>query len=305
MGSIAFVFAGQGAQFPGMGKEFYDTSEAARRVFDEAERIRPGTLKQCFSGSAEELALTANTQPCLLAMDYACAEAVKEAGIEPDCLAGFSLGEVAAVAYAGVLPFDRAFRFVIARAEAMQACAQKHPGVMGAVLRLTAKQVEEICLEMPDQAFPVNYNCPGQTVVAMAQEVYDAFNARVSEARGRMIRLNVSGAFHTPWMGEATEALKQVLEAETLCAPKIPLYANSTAQPYQADAMKLLSQQVSMPVRWQESVEQMLAAGVDTFIEVGAGKTLTGLIRKTAPGTKVINVEKPSDLNKLKEELSQ
>ena len=198
MGKIAFVFAGQGAQYAGMGKELYEASPAARAAFDRAESLRPGTLEMCFSGPAEALSVTANTQPCLFAMDYACAAAAREAGVSPDCAAGFSLGEVAAMAFAGVMDFDEAFRFVIKRAEEMQSCAEKHPGAMGAVLRLTPAQVEDICRAFPDKAFPVNYNCPGQTVVACAVEVYDELSAKVTEARGRMLRLNVSGAFHTP-----------------------------------------------------------------------------------------------------------
>ena len=135
MGKTVFLFAGQGAQVPGMGRDLYDASPAARAVFDAAERLRPGTLHQCFEGSAEELAITANTQPCLFTVDVACAEALREAGVEADAAAGFSLGELAAVAFAGVLPFDDAFRLVCRRAELMQAAAESHPGAMDAVLR--------------------------------------------------------------------------------------------------------------------------------------------------------------------------
>ena len=234
-------------------------------------------------------------------MDYACAAAAREAGVSPDCAAGFSLGEVAAMAFAGVMDFDEAFRFVIKRAEEMQSCAEKHPGAMGAVLRLTPAQVEDICRAFPDKAFPVNYNCPGQTVVACAVEVYDELSAKVTEARGRMLRLNVSGAFHTPWMEKAAEALRAYLADKPTRVPELPLYANATAQPYGDDAALLLSTQVCHPVRWQESVERMAEAGVDTFIEVGAGKTLSGLIRKTIPGAAIFNVEKPEDLLKLSE----
>ena len=303
MGSVAFVFAGQGAQYPGMGRELYEHSAAARAAFDRAEAIRPGTLEMCFNGSAEQLMQTVNTQPCLFAMDYACAEAAVEAGAQPSCCAGFSLGEVAAAGFAGVMDFEQAFRFVVRRAEAMQACAERVSGAMGAVLRLTPEAVEEICREFPEQAYPVNYNCPGQTVVACSAEIYGQLEARVSAARGRMLRLKVGGAFHTPWMGEATRALAEYLAGQALHAPRIPLYANVNAQPYGANAAELLSKQASNPVRWQASVENMAAAGVDTFVELGAGKTLSGLIRKTIPGARVLNVEKPEDLAKLKEEV--
>lgn len=304
MAALAFVFAGQGAQYPGMGEALYASSPAARAVFDRAEALRPGTLEMCFHGSAEELRQTVNTQPCLFVMDYACAQAAVEAGAKPMCCAGFSLGEVAAACFAGVMDFEQAFDFVTCRAEAMQACAEKVEGAMGAVLRLTPEAVEEICREFPEKAYPVNYNCPGQTVVACSAEVFDALSARVAEAKGRMMRLNVSGAFHTPWMGEASRVLAEKLSDMHLGAPRIPLYANATGKPYGDDAANLLSRQASNPVRWQESVENMAAAGAEMFVELGAGKTLTGLIRKTLPGARALNVEKPEDIEKLKEELS-
>ena len=211
MASVVFMFAGQGAQYPGMGKELYEASPAARAIFDRAEAIRPGTLEMCFAGPAEALNQTINTQPCLFAMDYACAAAAVEAGVRPDYCAGFSLGEVAAAGFAGVMDFDDAFRFVIRRAEAMQACSRQVEGAMGAVLRLSAQQVEDVCREFPDSAYPVNYNCPCQTVVACRADYFDALSARIAEEKGRMMRLKVSGAFHTPWMAPASEELADYL----------------------------------------------------------------------------------------------
>lgn len=304
MGSIAFVFAGQGAQYPGMGRELYDCSPAARAVFDRAEALRPGTLEMCFNGDADALSRTVNTQPCLFAMDVACAQAAVEAGAVPAYCAGFSLGETAAACFAGVMEFDQAFRFVVRRAEAMQACAERFRGVMGAVLRLTAEQVENICLEFPGSAHPVNYNCPGQTVVACTEDIYEALAARVASENGRIMRLNVSSAFHTPWMSDASAELAEYLATQNLGCARIPLYSNYSAAPYGDDAAHLLSLQVSSPVLWQRSMENMAAAGIDTFIELGAGKTLSGLIRKTIPGARVMNVEKPGDISKLTEALA-
>ena len=301
MAQVAFVFAGQGAQYPGMGRGLYESSAAARAVFDRAEEIRPGTLDMCFSGTSEELTKTINTQPCLFAMDWACAAAAVEAGAQPSMCAGFSLGEVAAAGFAGAMDFDQSFRFVIRRAEEMQACAEKVQGAMGAVLRLTSAQVEDICREFEGGAYPVNYNCPGQTVVACRAEIFDALAARVAAEKGRMMRLKVGGAFHTPWMESASRALAEYLAGQRLKKPDLPLYANLDARPYGENAAELLSRQVCNPVRWQQTIENM--ADADLFVELGAGKTLSGLIKKTLPQARVCNVEKPEDIEKLKEAL--
>lgn len=302
MASIAFVFAGQGAQYPGMGRELYESSSAARSVFDRAEALRPGTIDMCFNGSDESLRQTVNTQPCLFTMDMACAQAALEAGVAPSCCAGFSLGEVAAACFAGVMDFDEAFRFVIRRSETMQACADNVQGAMGAVMRLTPAQVEEICAGFPGDAYPVNYNCPGQTVVACRAEIFDALSAAVTANKGRMLRLNVSGAFHTPWMADASRALGEYLSGKKLSVPRMPFYANVDAQPYGDNAGTLLSRQVSSPVRWQQTIENMKA---DVYVELGAGRTLTGLIRKINAAAKTVNVEKPEDIARLMEAVNE
>ena len=215
--------------------------------------------------------------------------------------AGFSLGEVAAAGFAGAMDFDQSFRFVIRRAEEMQACAEKVQGAMGAVLRLTSAQVEDICREFEGGAYPVNYNCPGQTVVACREEIFDALAARVAAEKGRMMRLKVGGAFHTPWMESASRALAEYLAGQCLKKPDLPLYANLDARLYGENAAELLSRQVCNPVRWQQTIENM--ADADLFVELGAGKTLSGLIKKTLPQARVCNVEKPEDIEKLKEAL--
>lgn len=305
MASIAFVFAGQGAQYAGMGRELYAASPAAREIFDRAEALRPGTLDMCFCGPAEALNQTINTQPCLLAMDCACAAAVAEAGVEACCCAGFSLGELAAVQYAGVMDFDQAFSLALRRAELMQSCAEGVHGAMGAVLRLSSGQVEEICEAFSGDAYPVNYNCPGQTVVACREEVFGALSEQVTAAKGRMMRLKVSGAFHTPWMENATQGLRAQLAGQVLRQPRIPIYANVNSQPYAGNMVELIARQASSPVRWQQSVENMHRdMGVELFVELGAGKTLSGLIRKTLPDVQVCNVENMDDIFKLKEALA-
>ena len=295
MGKIAFLFAGQGAQYPGMGQALYHASAAARQVFDLCERLRPGTLAQCFSGTKEELSRTVNTQPCLFAMDLACAQALREAGIEAQGAAGFSLGEVAAAAFCGVLSCEDAFRFVVERGERMDECARKNPGGMIAVLRLPAERVEALCREVGD-AWPVNYNCPGQVAVAGREEALSRLGERVAQEKGRFVPLAVSGAFHSPLMASAAEALYESLGRAGVHEPALPLYANVTARPYGADGRGLLARQVKSPVLWQKTIENMKRDGYTVLIEAGAGKTLTGLVRKIDPALAVTNAETPEQM---------
>lgn len=295
MGKIAFVFSGQGAQNTGMGQSLCEASSAARQVFDTADRVRPGTAQQCFTGTKEELGVTINTQPCVFAVDLAAAMAVAE-HIRPDCVAGFSLGELAAVAFAGMLSQEQAFQLVCERAKLMNDAAQQNKGAMVAVLKLDAAQAEQISEKYPE-AWPVNYNCPKQTVVAMAESVVDSLCADVKAAGGRATRLAVSGAFHSPYMRPAEEGLRTYLQAVELTAPSLPVYANLTARPYEGDYKELLCQQCANPVRWQQTIENMAGSGVDTFIEVGVGKTLAGLIKKTLPDAQVYNVENKEGLD--------
>lgn len=296
MGKIAFVFSGQGAQFPGMGKSLYEASPAAKAVFDMAETVRPGTLQQCFEGPAEALNLTENTQPCLFCVDLAAAKALEESGVKPDVLAGFSLGETAALTYADSFEnMEAGFRLVCKRAQAMGMAAEKYPGSMAAVLRLPNETVEALCRAY-QQMYPVNYNAPGQLVVAGSADEIESFCARVTEAGGKALPLKVSGGFHSPFMAEAAELVKAELEQMEFNLPRLPVYANLTAHPYEGDPKTLLYMQTKNPVRWQETVENMAADGVDTFIEVGAGKTLCGLIKKIIKGARVFCVQEAADL---------
>ena len=291
MGKIAFVFAGQGAQYSGMGQSLCEASPAAKAVFDAADKLRPGTSEQCFAGTAEELSITKNTQPCLYCVDLAAAKALEEAGVTPDYVAGFSLGEIAALSFAGVFSEEQGFDFVCKRAEAMQKAGEENPGAMAAVLKLKNEQVEELCAGF-EKVWPVNYNCPGQLVCAGEKSQIQAFCQKVEEAGGRAKLLAVSGGFHSPFMESASEELRAVLETVGLQEPRVPVYANFNAQPYtQAAARELLVNQVKSPVRWQETVERLCGLGVDTFIECGPGKTLCGLIRKTVKGVTVLNVQ--------------
>ena len=278
MGKIALVFSGQGAQYVGMGKELCGNSKAAKAVFDTADSIRPDTSKQCFDSTIEELSVTINTQPCVFTADLAAARAVAEKGIKADCVAGFSLGEIAAIAYSGMLSDEEAFKLVCRRGELMDKAAKKNAGAMLAVMKLPAEKIEEICSKY-DSTYPVNYNSPAQTVIATKEENVDDLIQAFSDIKGRAKRLAVSGAFHSPFMAEAADGLMEYMRDVEFSAPEIPVYSNCTAKPYEGDYKALIKAQVENPVRWQTIVENMIKDGVDTFIEVGVGKTLTGLIK--------------------------
>ena len=297
MAGVAILFAGQGAQHEGMGRELAAVEPAARAVFDACDRVRPGTSAQCFEGTLEELSKTENTQPCMWAVDLACARALAARGVEAACVAGFSLGELAALAFAGVMSDEDAFRVVCRRSELMQAACAENPGGMVAVLKLEPARVEE--LAEAAGAWPVNYNSPAQTVCAGTTEAVERLAGLVKEAGGRAMPLKVSGAFHSPLMADASAGLAEVLGQVPFAAASIPVWANATALPYPADAdgaRGLLARQVSHPVRWCQTLQAMAEQGVDTFVEVGPGKVLTGLVKRTLPEARALSCETPGDL---------
>lgn len=298
MGKIAFVFSGQGAQYTGMGKELYECSPAAKAVYDMADSIRKGTSTQCFEADKAELSRTVNTQPCVFTADLAAAAAVAERGIKPDYVAGFSLGEIAALGFAGVLSYEDAFKLVCQRGQLMDKAAQENKGAMVAVLKLTPEKVEEIAARF-DKTYPVNYNSPIQTVVATTEENAEALMEAVKAEKGKPVRLAVSGAFHSPFMSSAAKGLGEYLADKQLNDPTVEIYSNVTAQPYSGNYKELITRQVESPVQWQKTVENLIDLGVDTFIEVGVGKTLAGLIKKINKEVKVFNVENKETLEAL------
>lgn len=285
MSKIAVLFSGQGAQAVGMGKDLYENNEGAKALYDMGDAIAPGTTKMCFEGPGDALTQTENTQPCLFLTALAFANALKEAGIRADAVAGFSLGEIPALAYAGILSTEDAFRLVLLRGSKMGELAKKYQGGMVAAMKLAPEVVEAACAKF-EEVWPVNYNCPGQISCAGKADSMDAFVEEIKAQGGRAVKLAVSGAFHTPYMKEASDTLAEALRGMEVKAPQTTIYSNRTGEAYPSDIEEIIaniSLQASSSVRFETTLRNLWAEGVDTFIEVGAGKTLTGFVKKTLP----------------------
>ena len=301
MSKIAFMFPGQGAQKAGMGKDFYEQSEMARQVIDSASELLGIDMKElCFEENGR-LDQTEYTQAALVTVCMAMEHVLRERGLKADVTAGLSLGEYCAIASAGGMSTEDAITTVRKRGILMQNAVPGGKGSMAAVLGLTGDVIENV-IEGIDGVSIANYNCPGQIVITGWKESVEKASEALKEAGAkRVLPLNVSGPFHSPMLKEAGEELGKVLENVKVTPLEIPYVTNVTAEYVKdiEDTKALLAKQVASSVRWQQSVENMIAQGVDTFVEIGPGKTLAGFMRKISRDVKVYNVGTWEDVDKV------
>lgn len=305
MSKIAFIYPGQGAQVCGMGQDFYEQTEIGKQVFDLATEILGFSVPElCFTKN-DRLDITEYTQAAMVTTSIAMTKVLEEKGVKPDVAAGLSLGEYCALYAAGAMTEKDAIATVRQRGILMQEAVPVGQGAMAAILAMDASAIEEVISGI-DGVQIANYNCPGQIVISGKKEAVETACEKLKEAGAkRAIMLNVSGSFHSRMLTGAGEKLGEVLEQVEIHPLSIPYVANVTAEYVTdaADVKPLLMKQVSSSVRWEQSVRAMLADGVDTFIEIGPGKTLAGFMKKIDRTVKVLNIEKLEDVDKVVEEL--
>lgn len=308
MNRIAFLFAGQGAQYTGMMKDLADHYQTVKELFDLAnQELERDIYSLCVNGPQEELNLTHNTQPCVYIADMAAFTAISTYEIKPEAVAGFSLGEYAALTAAGVIDVKSAISLVQKRADYMQEAVPLGAGAMAAVMKISAEQVENLCSKVNGYVVPVNYNCPGQTVVAGETEAVDELIRLAKEQKAKAVKLPVSAPFHCRMMREAAEKLKGPLDAVQINIPQTTIYMNVDAQKENDPQMireKLIRQAMS-PVLWEATVRHMRQEGINTFVELGPGKTLSGLLRRTFADENEVSIFHVEDMESLELTVSE
>ena len=298
---IAFLFSGQGAQYPGMMHDLYQEEPVVRDVFDKADTALGRSITDlCFNGTQEDLNLTHNTQPCVLAADLAAGELLRARGIVPEAVAGFSLGEYAALTFAGVISQDDVFSMVQVRADSMQEAVPAGQGAMAALIGKDSVQAAEICgLVKSGYVIPANYNSPVQTVISGETVAVDEA-VKIAEERGiTCMKLAVSAPFHCELMKPAADKLAELFKYKVFSNPVIPVYMNVDGMPVTEGykVAELLVRQAMSPVKWVKTLWDMREDGIDTFIECGPGRTLSGLVKKTLTGVNIYRVENLKTLN--------
>jgi len=301
---VAYLFPGQGAQFVGMGKDFYETFKESRQVFDKANELLGFDLKNiCFNGPAEELVKTSISQPAILTTSIACLAALEskfKSEISPKFVAGLSLGEITALVSAGCLSFEEGVLFVRDRGKFMEEASAQNPGKMAAILGLSLEETEKVCKEAGAEI--ANLNCPGQIVISASQEnMQKAVDLAKERGAKRAIILDVSGPFHSSLMNPAALKLKEKLEKINLKQANLPIVSNVTAQE-ETSPEKIkqnLFVQVSNRTLWEKSMRYMISKNINTFLEIGPGKVLSGFMKKIGAQKTIYNIEKIEDLDKL------